>query len=280
MAQTLEERIETRGPDILAALVPQFKSLHLISKIQAARLKQKELRNEWFYGGDGAAYGVKDNEVFLYLTNFANNPLAKDPQSASHELTKNHNFFVDKSTASGLEKKASSSNGVLAFALSGLLIQKENDEWGYIEVSTSKLAEGKDAFRAQYGNEVAALFNRVHGNAIYGPNGIGDLLSKKGEDTTRIYMLNKEYVQKVLGGKEAGAMVARACFLNTFSSHSDAFLVDRAADYLRCARGVVKSDKQKIMPYEAALNEARKIAPDGTLLNSAFVRLVNTIYGK
>ena len=289
MEQTLEKIVETKGPDTFVALVPQFVSLNLISQNQADRLKDAKLRDEWFYCGDGAVYGLggkRGREVFLYLTDFANNPIAKEPEKASQELINNNNFFVGKPTASELEAKASSSNGVVKFNLSKLPIQKENDEWGYVQVSTSKLAEGRDAFRAEYGNEATALFDRIHGQAIYGSNGIGDLLNKEGKDATIIYMLNKEYVQKVLKQKEEGTMVARASFLGGFGGRSFVGLSGRGVGGRRFARGVVEKvaegDAQKampnIMPYADALREAAKIAPPGTPFNPLAVGLVNTIY--
>ncbi len=286
MAPTLEKRIETRCRGKFTALVPKFESLSLISQIQTDRLEDAKSRELCFYCGDGVTYGLRGQEVFLYLTDFANNPLTEDPEKASQELIRTHNFFVDISTASDLEAKASASN-VVAFNLSELPIQKENDELGYVEVSTSKLAEGKDAFRAQYGDKVAALFDRVHGDAIYGLNGIGDILRKKeGTRTTRIFMLNQEYVQKVLESREEGTMIARAAILVGFDSmldfRSDARFVIWNVDFNGYARGVLKQvaegDEQKIMPYEDALREADLIAPEGTPFNPIMIEFVNKLY--
>src|SRR3989338_937286 len=114
MTPTLEARIETRGPADFATLAPQFESMNLISQNQKERIHNEGLRNVGLYTGDGAAYGLQGQDVFLYITDFANNPLAKDPQEASRQLRSNHNFSVDKTTASGLEAKASASDGVVA----------------------------------------------------------------------------------------------------------------------------------------------------------------------
>ncbi len=268
MAPTLEERIETRGPDIFAALVPQFKSLHLISEIQADRLKHPELGDMWFHCGDGVAYGLDGKDVILYLTDFANNPLTKDLERASQELIKNHNFFVDKSTASGLKAKASASNGVVAFNLSELHLQKESSESGCIVVSTLNLAQGKLVFKIEYGDKVVALFDRVHGDAIYGSNGIGGLLHSQDIDFTRIYMLNEEYVRQVLTSKEEGTMLARASFIGRLRFNGG---VDLSGQYFTNhlhARGVVKevaeggAPKVEICPveqaYDALLNPANR----------------------
>src|SRR3989344_2468027 len=123
MAATLEE-VVTRGQGTFADVVPQFKSVSLISEVQSERLNNDELRKQWFYCGDGIVYGLKGNEVVMYLTDFANNPLMKDPKIAAQQLIQTQNFFVNPATGADLEAKAASGNGVTAFSLSSSGLKK------------------------------------------------------------------------------------------------------------------------------------------------------------
>ena len=79
--------------------------------------------------------------------------------------------------------------------LSNLGLKRHNDEFSYIELNTKTLAEGREAVLEQYGEDVTAFVDRVHGDAGYEKEGIGDLLAEKGRNITRIYVLNPEYVK-------------------------------------------------------------------------------------
>ena len=94
-ALTLEQRTQTSGPDTFAKLMPRFEDVHLISKLQSERLTNEALRNQWFYPGDGVGYGLKDANVMIYLTDFLDNPLMKNPEEAARELISNKNFFFN-----------------------------------------------------------------------------------------------------------------------------------------------------------------------------------------
>ena len=87
IALTLEQRTQTLGPDNFVNLMPRFEDAHLISKLQSERLTNEALRNQWLYPGDGLGYGLKDANVMLYLTDFPNNPLMKNPKEVARELT-------------------------------------------------------------------------------------------------------------------------------------------------------------------------------------------------
>ena len=245
-ALSLEQRTQTRGPDSFANLMPQFEQAHLISNLQSERLSEDGLRYQEFYGGDGVKYGLKEDKIMLHLTDFPNNFLAKDPKKVAQALIGNQrNFFVYPADAIGLEAKASA-DGVVQFNLSSegfkRHLQRLDDELSYIEVSTAKLAKGREAFKQIYGDEVTDLFDRVHGSAIYGENGIGALLLKENQSkkTTRIYVINPEYIKNVLQSKESGTMVARASVVNSFNSRSDVYLDIMYVDFRRNVRGVVK----------------------------------------
>ena len=70
----------------------------------------------------------------------------------------------------------------------------------YIEVSTQKLAEGRDAFMQEYGELITAIFDKVYGKDIYGKEGVGDLLFENKEiESARIYFLNPKYAKQNAG---------------------------------------------------------------------------------
>lgn len=242
---TLEQRTRTLN-GTFARLMPKFEQVHHISKLQSERLTDKVLRDQWFYTGDGVVYGLRDNDVMLYLTDFPNNPLMKHLQIGVQSLMRCGYFFVNPTDAKDLEAKAASSSGVVAFNLSRMHLQRFNNRSCYIEVPTAKLAEGREAFKQEYGEEVTALFDRVHGNAIYGENGIGALLQKEDEKTTRISVLAPGHVKwidsmiKTLKENGNGTMIAQISFLHPIYSRSDVSLIDSNVDLPYYVRGVVK----------------------------------------
>jgi len=291
-ALTLEQRTQTLGPDSFEVLMPQFEKVHLISQLQSERLTDEQLRNQWLYTGDGSVSGLKGDNVIFYWTDFPNNPLMKDPKTSAEALRRQRNFFVEPTYAKDLEAKAQSKDGVVAFNLSSPSLQRHlqkfDDESSYIGVSTAKLAEGREAFKQEYGEEVTALFDRVHGNAIYGENGIGALLLRPEwkKETTRIYVPNPENVKIILRGKEKGTMVARASRLDDFDFRSDVYLVDRGVDDHWRVRGVVKETAEggtqkelsQPMPYDEALKVVRVYAPENSPLFPALRGMVDTLY--
>ncbi len=294
---TLEQRTQTLGPDNFANLMPRFEDVHLISKLQSERLTNEALRNQWLYPGDGLGYGLKDANVMLYLTDFPNNPLMKNPEEVARELTSKKNFFFN---GADLEARATSQKGVVAFNLSldGFKkhLQRYDNEFSYIEVSTAKLAEGRESFKQEYGNEVTALFDRLHGDAIYGTNGIGAMLKQKEKDTTRIWLVNPDYVKSTIASKQKGTMVARASYLGGFGDRSVVVLDDWDVDGRGHVRGVVKETAeggaQKItqspavqtaqqvpMPYDDALKlAAERYAPPTSPLFQVFKGFLDTVY--
>lgn len=140
-----------------------------------------------------------------------------------------------------MEARAASSNGVAAINLSNLPFKKEDDELSYVEVSTSKLSQGREAFLQEYGEEMTALFDNIHGSAIYGPKGIGALLFEMQKNTTRIYFLNPDYVKEALSRKDPGTMISRAVSLEEFIASSDAVLIERSLYIPAPARGVARA---------------------------------------
>ena len=104
----------------------------------------------------------------------------------------------------------------------------------------AKLQEGREAFQTEYGEGVTKLFDRVHGSAIYGADGIGAKLSGEGKSTTRIWMLNSEYIKQTLKTKGDGTMIARASCLYYFDNHSGVSLSGRILDLRKHVRGVAK----------------------------------------
>lgn len=259
-AKSIEQEVII-GPDNYVGLVSEAKKnqvlVSLISQIQSARLndekkpekKREGLVDKGFFGGDGCGYGLKGNDVLLYLTDAANNPGLENYEIFSRQLTGSDGvFFLYPKKSSTLEAKANdpNDNSVAAFNLSelerqGVLKkQKYSDELLYVEVSTGILAKGERVFRKEYGNEVTDLFDRVHGEAIYGNRSIGAKLKQKGTDTARIYVLNPSYVRDKLAQKKVITTLWRASFVSDFGSHSFVDLGDRGLDRLGYLWGVVR----------------------------------------
>lgn len=235
--------------------IADFGTVQLGSQIQSDRLRltvtDPPLKPKQFYIGNGSCYGVNpEGHVIFYLTDFENNLSAKDPVRAQEEWAKNHNFFVDTEAAKTLEERAASKNGVVAFDLTALAeegkLQGTDAEYRFIEVSTEKLKEGRGSFEREYGSAIADIFDAAHGQAIYGENGIGALLSQEDKSgarigATRIYILNPEYVKTKLAGKK-GTLIARAAVLYSMNTGSWVSYVEVRPDY-NSIRGALKASK-------------------------------------
>ena len=277
--KNLEQEVSTIGPGTFASLVPQASSVHLISQIQSDRIKDEDLRSQWFWGGDGVAYGLKGEDVILYLTDAGNNPGFEAPELFAKELIDHSDYFIDPAKSAGLEAKADApdDDSVVAFNLSELerkrALQGALQVWyeyqfiNILEVSTDMMAKGRKAFEKRYCPEVTALVDRVHGKTAYGKDVIGALLSEKDRDTI-IYVLNNDYVKNKLAGKKQGTMLARASVVDNFDNNSFVYLLSRNLDYNQFLRGVINNaaeggDSKEEMMDDGHASEGKDI-PDYT----------------
>jgi len=249
-------------------------------EIQTDRLTDEGLRNVWFWTADFPMYrveddkgnavqgrAVEDGEAVLYLARREHNLVFQNIEEATDQLIRTNNYVVENQE--DIESMVNAESTV-RIVLSNLGLKRHNDEFSYIELNTKTLAEGREAVLEQYGEDVTAFVDRVHGDAGYEKEGIGDLLAEKGRNITRIYVLNPEYVK----GKRAireGKSLARACWLDDFVYNSifiaDVHYVDISDGALRGVPVIAEGDAQNLehSAQVASKEVTAKYTPEGVL---------------
>jgi len=207
------------GPDKYVSLVRQAKQqnldISLIADIQRKRnLKSgEELRNQLFWAGDGCGYKLNEGDVVFLHTDVDNNPGIQKLDDFVEQITQTDNFFLNPESFGLVEVDAEFN--LSEFERQGVL-QMYSAEFGYLEVKTSVLAEGRRVFRKEYGDGAVNVFDIIQGSSVYGKNGLGAKLKQKGNCTTRMYFLKPSYVKEELFGKDEGTTLWRSAFVYSF----------------------------------------------------------------
>ena len=182
------------------------------------------LRYIWFYTADHALYRIEDGEAVLYFGRRETNPIFKNIEKATEQLIRNGNYIPEKGDIEAVVNAEST----LRVKISDLELKRQSDEYSYFEIDTSNYGKLNDV-------------QRVFAERVYGQGkDFGKamkIFKKAGISTTRIYVLNSDYVKD---NAEEDSAVARACWLNHFSSDSnfdaDVRVVDNPLSRLRGVR--------------------------------------------
>lgn len=177
------------------------------SEICIDRIDDTSLRDKWFWTAEGAVYTIEDGEVILYLTDRESNPILKNIKEATDQLIQNHNYIPKQED---LEAAINSAN-TLRIKLSDLKLKRENNEYSYFEINAKKYNELNEVQRA--------FAERVFGEEDKFKEYM-KILNDEGKETTRIYVLNPDYVKDKIKENKAEAL-ARACRLIGFGGNSD-----------------------------------------------------------
>lgn len=232
----LENLVSVRGPlvETFSHLDPN--TIQHADELTNARRTNQELRNQWLWTADGSIYTVEQDscqhcgrstepEVMLYLTRGKDNPIFKNIQEATRQLTNNRNYVPKKED---LESAINSEN-TLKTKLSDLNLQRHDDEFSYFEVDTKNYNE--------LNSEQRKVAERAYGQGNDFQKNM-KMLKKLGINTTRVYVLTPNYVQE---HTEKDSAVARACRLIIFDLGSDFGASGRyVVDSDDCLRGVPK----------------------------------------
>jgi hypothetical protein len=252
-------------------------------EIQRDRVKKdKSLRSEWFITGNCCVYNVENGQDVLYFgTKF--NPVLKQDNIADavSQIRRSGSYKVKADDFSLIQKEAAIKNGgAKRYALSDLGLAKHDSEWSFYEIDTKRFDKLNKAQRA--------LAEQVHGKGKQFVKVMQEM-SKAGISTTRIYVLNPEYVQNV--AKDGS--VARVGRLCDFYSNSDFNAGIRDIDYgsvrVRGVRRevVAEGDAAKIIPFDYGKAYDSLLANPGEALNhlnkkraAGLLDLTNKFYQK
>ncbi len=270
MAQTAEITLETLvGP--LAKIFPQLERDTILhsDQLMTERRTNPELRNQWFYTADSSLYTVEKeggiDEAFLYLGREPTNPIFNNIGEATQQLVKTRNYIPSSEDVGAVVKAEST----LRVKLSGLGLQKSNDEVYYFEIQTDNYDK--------LNPEQRRVAKRVYGQGNDFIENM-EMLNKAAIRKTRVYVLNPEYVKNNV--PQDGA-IARASGLYGFVLGSRFFADGRDVDFHLGLRGV-----RKILAYPPAkqvmifLSTDKYVSPfDILLLADLFPQARSVYYG-
>jgi hypothetical protein len=209
----------------LAEGVKQITNFQTSAQIMNERRDNPELRTNWFYTNNFAMYTVENGKEILYFGT-ENNPILKNIDDACSQLINNDNYHVNKEDKKAVIDSAKSGN-ILRINMSDLRLKGNDSEWKYIEINTSNY------------ERILNSSERAFAEAVYGKgNDFTEnmsMLSKKGIETTKIYVLDENYVTE---HAKNGTAIARACWLGYFYDNSLFYASDRVVYDSKALRGV------------------------------------------
>ena len=187
MTAALESKLNfevRRGP--LAQTFPLFEpdTLRHAHEAMALRHSMPNLENEVLWTADFSMYRSEGGEAFVYFAPREHNLIFRDIKNAAGQLLETGNYIPPKEGIN--EVVAAAAGKALKTKISDLELIKDNEEYGHFDVDPDNL-DSLNAAQRQ-------LVQAIYGNSRPG---------------NRVYILNSEYVNKKLEGKEDSA-IARA----------------------------------------------------------------------
>jgi len=207
MQDTALENIVTSEQDTLPSLLKVFDPLTIqhSDEICKARITDADMRSPWFWTADAPLYQVDDEEVFLHLGRAKDNIVFRHIDDAVEQIRSTGNYIPSLDEANALM----AADSTLTIMLSDLKLSKQDNEFSYFEVNTTK-----------YDNLNPS--QRVFAEMVYGS---GDdfkqymaTLKAEGKESTRVYVLNPDYIKKNVGKDN---VLCRASALFSFNDNSN-----------------------------------------------------------
>ncbi len=201
----LEGLVNERGTLAGAFSKLDLSTIQHAAEITNDRRADKDLRNKWFWTADFAMYTLKDNKVYLNLARRENNLIFKNIEEATSQLINNGNYIPKKEDIEAVVK----SNSTLKINLSDLKLKKHDNEFSYFKIDTNRYNKKLNQVQREFAE-------RGHGKEDDFEKNM-KMFKDNDIDTTRIYVLNPNYVRDNV--KENNA-IARACWLSYFGCSS------------------------------------------------------------
>ncbi len=194
-----------------------------VDEVMTERRNNEELRVLGFYTADGILYFIKDGKVKLAITREPDNLVLRHIDDAFAQLTAGGNYQADQAEA----ERAIKASATEIFDLNERELKRYNDEFSYLEILTTRYDK--------LSHEMRRLAERVYGK---GNDFILNMvmLKEAGIDSTKLYVLNPEYVQK----HAKDSPIGRASWLYDFFNSSYFYANDRNIDGSGRVRGVRK----------------------------------------
>ena len=225
----LEGLVNEFGP--LAKTVPLFEpgTWQESAELAKERITDIELRNIWFWTANFVMYTVENDEEFLYFGGREANPIFNNIAEAARQLTEEQNY---KPTAEGIKSVLDSvkTGQTLRVKLSDLQLQGKDAEWRYFEIDTANWQNMNDAQKLFAGRVYGSMKERTDPKTKQKTSDFAEYmaeLSKAGKSTTRVNVLNPEYVK---GHVPKDGAIARTCRLLYFDFGSDFYADVRSID--------------------------------------------------
>lgn len=226
MAKTKQHQISYSGT--FAKLFSQYEHVLRGREIQTERIIDVLARETSFWTSDLGLCSIRDGEVILSITDYKTAGI--EPIKFSDWITKKGikvpsdeiglliPFYTNVKLRRSLESIAQEVDGrVVEINLSQLEREGHIQHSSYVEIGIDMVLQGREAVQARYGNTITGLYDAVHGNAIYGPDGLGTRISwvndpewnrERTKGVLRVNIPDINEVKKLLDGKNADKMVA------------------------------------------------------------------------
>ncbi len=178
-----------------------------VDELMKERRGNAVLRNNCFYTADGEIYlldGVCKTPV-LAMTREAHNPILKNIDDAFTQLTTKDNYHPSRADV----RQALAAPDTVLIALPNLRLSGNEAEWRYLKIGTVPSEYG------QLNGEERKLAERVYGQGNDFVQNM-EMLKKAKIHETKIFVLNPDYVRKLVGE----SAVARASWLSNFNFNS------------------------------------------------------------
>ena len=177
-----------------------------VDELWKDRLVVPELINQWFWTADGVIYFMRDGKPHFALTRENKNPLLKNLDEACEQLLNTRNYPVpDKDLESALADEATE-----VFDLNKLGLKRFSSDYSYLELSIA------DPILNDLNGDKRRLSERIYGKGD-NFNKVMKMLNKRNWSTSRIFVLNPDYVQN---HASAGA-IGRASWFIYYSFNAD-----------------------------------------------------------
>lgn len=190
------------------------KTIQHSHEIMNQRYTDESLRDQWFYTADFPLYSIENGKVYLNMATRENNLIFRHIDEATQQLVKENNYFPSKKEADKVAKAKST----LKVDLSELTLIKDNDEWGYFNISTTNYDKLNKTERA--------LAERSYSSGKDFKKNM-EMLDKAGIKETQIYVLNESYVK----ANAKDGYLGRASWLDRFDFVSRFFASNRNVGY-------------------------------------------------
>lgn len=230
----LEGLVNEKGP--MAETYPKLdaNTIQYAFEITNERRDNEALRRQWFWTADSSLYRIEEDEAVLYFGGRDTNSVFKNIEDATEQLLKSNNYRPGTDDI----KAVIDSEKTIRIKLSDLDLKKHSDEFSFFKINTSDYGTLNQTQRA--------LAERVYGQGDDFIKNM-EMLAQAGKKSTRVYVLNPEYVKANVKGDNA---IARACWLDIFDGSSNFYAsvrnVDDAVSALRGVPLVGEADTQKV----------------------------------